>query len=507
MGVPCLNAGHHQISRAYLWSSIDRQVVNRRQFLAALGVAGVSGCLRLSSDGADGTASPGDGGSTATATPAPVTEPPSGETATETATPTDTPASVEITGEWPQFSADAANTGYRPEETGPVEGAVPRWRFDSGDLVVSSPAIANGRVFFTGYLEPGHLWAIDASGGTELWRQRVPGVDHIGAPAVAGDHVYVPTWNRADNRNQLYAIDAAGGGFVWEADLRGGAFGSPTVVGDTVYVGDGPVTDESNGHVVAVSTADGTERWRAEVTGVPLGTVAVADGTVYATSLTPSDFREYPSAPDWSASGFPPKRFFVFGNLDDEAHSSVATMDEAAGYVTAIDPAGPSVRWETTLPDFVVSGVAVVDDTVLVGCWDHNLYALGRDDGLERWTHATDAPISGQPSVANRTAYVGSWDRNVYAVSLADGQREWFYPVEGKVTSSPAVTDDSVYVAVDNDAVYGLSTDGRERFRFQGPRGDFNATSPAVADGAVVVCGDIAEREGGGERGGPFLLG
>lgn len=490
--------------------------MHRRHFLTSLGLAGLSGCLRLENDGATPASTAGSGPTrsptaspmvtaqnqdpTATGTPEP--------TATATAEPTETATAADagpVSGTWSQFAVDAANTGYSAAEAGPGADATERWRFDSGNLVVSSPVIADGRVVFTGFRDGGTIWAVDASTGSAQWSQSLPGVDHIGAPAIDGDRVYVPTWNRGDHENKLFALNPAAGSYVWQYDLRGGAFGSPTVVGDTVYVGDGPVSDESNGHVVAVKTDDGTERWRREVEGIPLGTPAVADGTVYATSFTPSDFEAYPSDPDWSHPGFPPKRFFVFGQIDEEPQASVAEMD-ATGYVTALAADGSGERWRTELPDFVVTGPAVADDHVVVGCWDHSVYALSSADGSEQWSHPTDGPISSQPSVGNGTVYVGSWDGSLYAVSLADGRREWLFPFGSKVTSSPAVTDDGVYVSVDNNGVHGITPEGREVFRFQGPIGDFNASSPAIADGALVVCGDIAERSEGGESGGPFLL-
>lgn len=409
-------------------------------------------------------------------------------------------------GIWSQFAADAANTGYTPQETGPTAEIEEHWRFDTGNLVVSSPVVADGRVVFTGFKKPGHIWAVDATDGTQVWRQELSGVDHIGAPAIHGDRVYVPTWNRGEGQNKLFALNADAGSFVWKYPLRGGAFGSPTVINDTIYLGDGPAEDETNGHIVAVGAGDGKERWRHEVKGMPLGTVAVAGESIYATSLTPSDFSSYPSDPSWSHEGFPPKRFFVFGDIDEEPQASVAEMD-ATGYVTAIDGDGSTTMWDAKLPHLVVTGAAVSDDVVVVGSWDNQVYGLEAATGEQRWSHATEGPISSQPSVAHGNAYVGSWDGTLYAISVADGQRQWIYPFGSKVTSSPAITDEMVYVAVDNDGVYGLTTEGRLDFQFEGPIGDFNASSPAIVDGALVACGDIAKRDDGGERGGPFLIG
>lgn len=483
--------------------------MDRRQFLATVGVTGFAGCLRLqNTDGGGGSPTRAEP-TTAAGNARTPTGPEAGD-ASPTAEPERSGTSTApdlgpVTGAWNQFAADAANTGYAADESGPTDGIEERWRFDTGNLVISSPVVADGRVVFTGFKRPGHIWAVDTTNGQELWRQELAGVDHIGSPAIDGDRVYVPTWNLGDTQNRLFALNAAGGSFVWQYQLRGGAFGSPTVAGDTVYIGDGPVDGERDGHVAAVATNDGTERWRRSITGVPLGSVAVADGRCYVTSLTPSDFGTYPSNPDWSHSGFPPKRFFVFGNLDEEPYPSITAMD-ATGYITAIEVDGSSVIWDTELPDFVVSGAAVSGGVVVVGCWDQTVYGLDAGSGQQRWTHSTNGPISSQPSVANGQVFVGSWDGSLYALSLGDGQRRWIYPFGSKVTSSPAVTDERVYVSVDNRGVYGLTTQGRLDFKFEGPIGDYNASSPAIADGALVVCGDIAKRDAGGERGGPFLL-
>jgi outer membrane protein assembly factor BamB len=168
--------------------------------------------------------------------------------------------------------------------------------------------------------------------------------------------------------------------------------------------------------------------------------------------------------------------------------------------VHAVDAATGDVRWTTTLPDFVVSSPTVVDGTAYVGCWDGNVYALDGADGSERWTATADAPISGSPAVAAGAVYCGDWRGTLHAFDAGGGDREWFLSVGNVVGSSPAVVGDVVYVVGDDDAVVAVGTEGRVRWRFEGPRGDFNASSPPVVDEGVLVCGDYPDPAVEGER-------
>ena len=56
-----------------------------------------------------------------------------------------------------------------------------------------------------------------------------------------------------------------------------------------------------------------------------------------------------------------------------------------------------------------------VAETVFVGNYDHNLYALDAATGVKKWESATGGEIYSSPSVANGIVYVGSNDKKLHA--------------------------------------------------------------------------------------------
>src|SRR3989304_121200 len=77
------------------------------------------------------------------------------------------------TDSWPMFHHDTAHTGYSAS-TGPSTNQT-LWTFGTNGWIVSSPAVANGIVYFTssdkGYFNTStnNLNAVDAKDGTKIW--------------------------------------------------------------------------------------------------------------------------------------------------------------------------------------------------------------------------------------------------------------------------------------------------------------------------------------------------
>jgi eukaryotic-like serine/threonine-protein kinase len=108
---------------------------------------------------------------------------------------------------------------------------------DAWDIYTSSPAVANGKVFFGS--GDGGIYAADAQTGVLLWKFSTNDVVHA-SPAVVGNTVYVGSWD-----SYLYALDADTGALKWSFKTgedptihnQVGFQSSPAVVDGTVYVG------------------------------------------------------------------------------------------------------------------------------------------------------------------------------------------------------------------------------------------------------------------------------
>jgi outer membrane protein assembly factor BamB len=150
-------------------------------------------------------------------------------------------------------------------------------------IVESTPSIANGVVYVAGGDKV--FYALNAQSGTVIWRTPLKGVS-ASSPAVANGAVYFGT-NYADGG--IYALRTADGSQLWRVDGgSGGVDSSPVVVDSIVYIG------SSQGIVYALDAATGKARWQVAPALSAVMSVAtrplVSNGVVYVAGsiVTPS---------------------------------------------------------------------------------------------------------------------------------------------------------------------------------------------------------------------------
>jgi polyvinyl alcohol dehydrogenase (cytochrome) len=109
------------------------------------------------------------------------------------------------------------------------------------------------------------------------WKLTTHG-DVSATPAVVGGALYFPDW-----AGYMYKVDAETGAVIWshqvsEYDGIAGAVArtSPTVDGDTVYIG-----DQNGGNLLALNTANGNLRWSAPLGGGNPFAIATQSPIVY----------------------------------------------------------------------------------------------------------------------------------------------------------------------------------------------------------------------------------
>jgi outer membrane protein assembly factor BamB len=162
-----------------------------------------------------------------------------------------------------------------------------RWAFQAGlDPLIhnqqgfqSSPAIAGGTVFVG--CRDGHLYAVDLHTGAPRWNVDTEGSWVNSSPAVAQGRVYFATSDTAQYR----VVDAATGQAAQAmGSTQAYVFGSPTVAGDTVLLG------VLNGSLQARDRADGRVLWefRTEAAKADRNWVLSADGKFNSGWLYPS---------------------------------------------------------------------------------------------------------------------------------------------------------------------------------------------------------------------------
>lgn len=280
---------------------------------------------------------------------------------------------------------------------------------DAWDVFTSSPAVANGKVFFGS--GDGSVYAVDAKSGVLQWKFATQDVVHA-SPAVANGVVYIGSWD-----GHVYAIDAETGQQKWifkggdDPALHNqvGFQSSPAVVGGTVYVG------SRDAHVYALDAATGRKKWdyptsKSWVNGTP----AVRDGTVY-----------------------------------------VGTSDSSR--FMALDARTGRLRFNFDAKAYVFSSAALAGPLAYFGSHNGKLYAVDAKTGTLAWEFQSEGSKRDPMKVLNPD---GSLNRASFAPVFGDFQDMYidFYRFVsvGAIMSSPAVEDGVVYVGSLDGLLYAL---------------------------------------------------
>ncbi len=280
---------------------------------------------------------------------------------------------------------------------------------DAWDIFVSSPAVANGKVYFGS--GDGNVYAVDAQTGVVQWKFPTKDVVHS-SPAVVNNIVYIGSWD-----SYLYAIDAETGQEKWSFKSgedntihnQVGFQSSPAVVDGTVYVGC------RDAHVYALDAATGRKKWDYPTSkSWVIGTPAVRDGTVY-----------------------------------------VGTSDSSR--LMALDAKTGRLRFNFNAGAYMFSSVALAGDLAYVG--DHNgkLYAIDAKTGKPAWEFQTEASKKDPMKLLNQD---GSLNQDSFAPVFGDFEDMYidFYRFIsiGAILSSPVVDHGSIYFGSMDGNLYAL---------------------------------------------------
>lgn len=286
------------------------------------------------------------------------------------------------------------------------------WAVSVGATVQGPVVAANGLVYLTGV--DGAVYAFKASNGTRVWRQQPAGAD-FGAVTVANGVVYVGSANNDASPSLLYALNAETGTTLWTFQTSGSVYWAPVVDGAAVYTVAQSRSGAGGYTAYAISLAQHTELWQDPVHGYAL---AVGNGIVYV------------------AGGSP----------------------ELEAFYAAGDKPGKPV-WSKTLDSNTEIGVSpptVVDGVVYAGAGNGTLYAFDASNGHTLWSYLTSGEIFSTPAVANGVVYVGSVDDSVYALSKP-GKVVWSYRTGGMVETSAVVAGGVVYIGSNDHNLYALA--------------------------------------------------
>ncbi|MGE5212519.1 MAG: PQQ-binding-like beta-propeller repeat protein [Nitrospirota bacterium] len=323
------------------------------------------------------------------------------------------------------FRGDAVHSGTY---AGPAPRQFHRvkWKFPTGDRVVSSPVFKDNVIYFGG--DDGNVYAVDAATGHQIWKRATNGPVPA-TPAVADDTVYVGSYD-----GKFYAFNAQTGALKWKFSTDGerrfeakGLHGlqpknqtiadpfdiflsSPVAADGTVYFGSG------DGNVYALNSATGDLRWKFKTGDVVHASPALADGVLFVGS-----WDSYFYAID-AATGKEKWRFH--GGEDPMIHNQVGFQ----------------------------SSPSVANGIVYTGCRDSHVYALDSATGKEKWNFFNDLSwVNSAPAVADGKVFFATSDSSLYhVVDATSGKSVVRQQGKAWMFSSPAVVGDVVFIGVLN---------------------------------------------------------
>lgn len=314
-------------------------------------------------------------------------------------------------------------------------GAV-AWRATSDNILMSTPAVANGVVFVgTGSNEHGgntkafaydpvgtthnlwgrtegdHVIALDAATGEQRWQYRTAGED-MPSMALSGGMVLF-----ANGDAHAYGLRANSGDLQWRTDLPGvSTMASTTMIGPIALFSVCDFEHAGAAATLALDAKTGTVRWRAPY-GNCDSSPAYGGGRIYTSGVIDS---KQPHVAEGYAvvAALDPntgKALWTYRSPSPGPYTSVGTNERAiAGTyadgmyfqalptesrLVAFDAATGSVRWRFRTAAPVKMSPVIAGGNVYFGDGAGLLYAVDEKRGTLRRTHIFKAPFSCAPPV------------------------------------------------------------------------------------------------------------
>jgi outer membrane protein assembly factor BamB len=321
--------------------------------------------------------------------------------------------------------------------------------------IVMSPAMSDG-IAYVGATR-GAFHAYDYVHGRDLWTTDIA----VGwsSPSIYGDLVLIGTEER-----ELVALDRRTGAIAWRIDLGAYAAGSPTIVGDRVYIATssaqsrGRPIPQATGKVMAIDLASRAIAWQEDLPGPATRSIAVHGSTL----VVPTDvgiavaFEASTARELW--------RFSTNVFTDTPAISGdlaiLAGLDPEGtdGAVWAVDLASGRERWHQRRPSGQTMAAPVVDGAAglaYAGSVDGDVVALRLTDGTVAWQRHLGAEIDSSPTKAGNVLYVAT-NAGVAVLDATSGDLLQTVPTEG-IPGSPAIAGSHLLLGTQTGLLYTLT--------------------------------------------------
>ena len=333
----------------------------------------------------------------------------------------------------------------------------------------AAPVVGDGRIYTID--TQATVRAFDAQTGATAWATQV-GYDKGNRASLFGGGVAFDNGRiyATNGLGYVAALDARNGGIVWQVHPTGPLRGSPTVVGDTLYV----ITQDNQ--IYSLKTSDGSTNWSQaaalEIAGIfGSASPAVGQGTVVAGF----------SSGELNAYRYENGRLVWQDQLARTSiRTSVASISDVdanpvidSGQVLAVGQGGRMVslelisgqrQWELNIAG--ISTPWIAGEWVYVVTDDAKLLCVSRSNGKVRWIaqlpafrneKAKRGPIGYKgPVLAGGRLVVVSSDGTLINVDPANGSFQSQTNIKAGVRLSPVVANQTLYILDDDGRLHAF---------------------------------------------------
>jgi outer membrane protein assembly factor BamB len=359
---------------------------------------------------------------------------------------------------WPMWRHDPAHTAVG--QSGPANLTL-KWKFATSGAVVSSPSVAEGRVYFGS--QDKYVYCVDAETGAFIWKFNTT-ARIASSPAVIDGKVYI-----GPDDGNVYCVDAYNGSLIWSSYAGGyvpanfaaavNLRSSPTVVGGKVYVG------SLDTKVYCLDAANGDVDWTYKTDGYITSSPAVVDDVVYITSQEPSSGGLYMLN---ATNGDLIRRIalpYVQASRGTDIHSSPAVAEGMIFAATnkqtyyGINATTGNMVWNFTDSDaeeFIIASPIYHDGTVYL-VDQFFIVAVDAFSGSILWQSFVGTEFYVSPTYADGKLYVTTDQRGIYVLNATDGTKISFFSTGSNSWSSASLYEGEAYVGNNDWNVYCIA--------------------------------------------------
>ncbi|PSK51055.1 Serine/threonine-protein kinase AfsK [Streptomyces sp. 111WW2] len=299
---------------------------------------------------------------------------------------------------------------------------------------------------------PGVVFALDPADGSTLWRHPVEETVRSEPPVVSGGLVQP----EVGLLGPLEALDPATGEPEWQEDMP--AYDGLRTVGDMLLL------TRADGMVTGVDSSSGRTRWTHRIPG---------QAVPYFTSFA--------------------------GERHPAAYATSQSADGRRTHVTAVDPAGGDVRWDTELAG-ALTPVGTADGSVFLvveGATYGDVTAVVRYTPATGATRRVTLPIpveqaSASAGVRGDTVYLMGAGGSLVAVDMAAEKQAWRLETGVSRGSAPVSDGRHVYVTAPDGRLLGVDARKGKLLGQTRPRlGADSDTVPASLPAPLLAGGHV----------------